>query len=114
MLRYAVGNGDILLVRIGAPMLCFIAVTVGQRTVRRRFVAVQLQLLVVLRLLVGLLVEIVEQEVEEDAVGQRQEDGPARIAAVGVQQLGRVQECQTELDLGKARAPRNALEQRCA
>lgn len=56
-------------------------------------------LLLLGRFLVGLLVEIVEQEIEEYAVGQREEDRPSRVAAIGVDQLGGMQEGQTELDL---------------
>lgn len=52
-----------------------------------------------LLLLVGLLVEVVEQEVEEDGVGQGEAHGPPRIAAVRVQQLGLVDEGAAELDL---------------
>lgn len=48
---------------------------------------------------VRLLVEVVEQEVEEDGVRQREDDRPARVAALVPQQLRRMQECQAELDL---------------
>lgn len=53
----------------------------------------------VVRLPVRLLIEVVEQEIEEYAVRQREEDGPARVAAIGVDQLRRVQKGQAELDL---------------
>lgn len=51
------------------------------------------------RFVVGLLVKVVEEQVEEDSVGHGEADGPAGIAAVRVEQLGRVQEGQAELDL---------------
>lgn len=52
-----------------------------------------------LLLLVGLLVEIIEQEVEEHGIGQREADRPSRIAAVGVEQLSLMNEGAAELDL---------------
>lgn len=52
-----------------------------------------------LLLLVGLLVEVIEQEVEEDGVGQGEADRPPWVATIGVQQLGLVDEGAAELDL---------------
>lgn len=51
------------------------------------------------RLVVGLLVEVVEEQVEEHSVGHGEAHGPTGIAAVRVQQLGRVQEGEAELNL---------------
>jgi len=50
-------------------------------------------------LLVGLLVEVVEQEVEEDCVGQGEAHRPPGVATIRVQQLGLVDEGAAELDL---------------
>lgn len=48
---------------------------------------------------VRLLIEIVEQEIEENTVGQCEEDRPARIAAIGVEQLRGMEKGQAELNL---------------
>lgn len=52
-----------------------------------------------LLLLVGLLIEVIEQEVEEHSVGQGEADRPSWIAAVGVEQLSLMNEGAAELDL---------------
>lgn len=57
------------------------------------------QLLLVTGFAVGLVVEVVEEIVEEDGVGQREDDRPARVAAVIEQELRRVQERNAELEL---------------
>lgn len=56
-----------------------------------------------LLLLVGLLVEVIEQEVEEHSVGQGEADRPSWIAAVGVEQLSLMNEGAAELDLKRER-----------
>lgn len=56
-----------------------------------------------LLLLVGLLIEVVEQEVEEHSVGQGEADRPSWIAAVGVEQLSLMNEGAAELDLKRER-----------
>lgn len=56
-----------------------------------------------LLLLVGLLIEVIEQEVEEHGVGQGEADRPSWIAAVGVEQLSLMNEGAAELDLKSER-----------
>lgn len=48
---------------------------------------------------VGLLVEVIEQEIEENGVWHGEPHGPPRVSAVGPQQLRIVQESHAELDL---------------
>lgn len=62
-------------------------------------VLIRLGLCYRLLLLVGLLIEVIEQEVEEHSVGQGEADRPSWIAAVGVEQLSLMNEGAAELDL---------------
>lgn len=46
-----------------------------------------------------LVVEVVEEVVEEDGVREREDDGPARVAAVVEEKLSGVEEGNAELEL---------------
>lgn len=48
---------------------------------------------------IRLIVEVVEEIVEEDGVGQSEHDGPTRVPAVVEQELGGVEERYAELEL---------------
>lgn len=80
-------------------LVVVVAVIVGSASCNFRTFTITIHHCLAVRRFVRFLVEIVEQEVEEDGIGQCEADRPAWIATFRPQQLRRMNECQTELNL---------------